>query len=217
MKKFFIISFIIFFTSCIPKNDPQTRIRIVDLEGKSHPITTKVPELNAQALASQGSFSPPQKNITNSAPQENSTSNQVAIEKNLTPLNPQQTEKNSDTATKEDPNKAIEYDLAETEIAPVGKATKNKNAITNKPSKSIKKATSKVGKAGEFFAQVGYFSNESNANQTLDKMKIFHEGKIETGTGAKTSYRVLLGPFANKSKLLPLFIKSLILVMKPLS
>jgi len=207
MKNILIIFFTIFFISCVPKNEQQTKIRIVDLEGKSRPIATKVPELNAQALASQGTLSQSQKNITNSAPQENLTpnpaSNSTDPKPNLPLANPQQDIKNPDggaTAIKEDPNKAIEYDLAQTEITPTEKPIKNKNAVTKKRLKTGAKSSSAEAKKGEFFAQVGYFSNESNADQTLAKMKIFHEGKIETGTGAKTSYRVLLGPFANKKQ-----------------
>ncbi len=41
-------------SACSSNNSDQPKIRIVDLEGKSHPIVTKTPELNVQALAMQG-------------------------------------------------------------------------------------------------------------------------------------------------------------------
>lgn len=57
MTKFFLKNFIIFLSvvlvSCSSKGDTK-KIRIVDLQGKSHAVKTKVPELNAQILESQG-------------------------------------------------------------------------------------------------------------------------------------------------------------------
>lgn len=57
MTKFFLKNFIIFLSlvlvSCSSKGDSK-KIRIVDLQGKSHAVKTKVPELNAQILESQG-------------------------------------------------------------------------------------------------------------------------------------------------------------------
>ena len=58
MKKLLCKNLIIFLSliaaSCSSQNDQQTKIRIVDLQGKSHPVVTRFPELNEQALASQG-------------------------------------------------------------------------------------------------------------------------------------------------------------------
>lgn len=52
--KIFVIFLSLFFASCsINKNDQPSKIRIVDLQGRSHPVITRTPELNVQALALQ--------------------------------------------------------------------------------------------------------------------------------------------------------------------
>lgn len=54
LKNFLIIS-LLFLTSCsLLKKNNEKRIRIVDLQGKSHGVKTRVPPLNAQILRSQG-------------------------------------------------------------------------------------------------------------------------------------------------------------------
>jgi cell division protein FtsN len=41
-------------SSCKGSEEGKTKIRIVDLQGRPRPVSTKIPELNAQILASQG-------------------------------------------------------------------------------------------------------------------------------------------------------------------
>jgi hypothetical protein len=56
-KSNLIILLCLILTSCSQpfwQKDGQPKIRIVDLQGKSRPIVTRTPDLNAQALASQG-------------------------------------------------------------------------------------------------------------------------------------------------------------------
>ncbi len=51
--KFLSVISLLFFAACVIKND-QPQVRIVDLQGRAKPVKTRFPELNAQALASQG-------------------------------------------------------------------------------------------------------------------------------------------------------------------
>ena len=227
MKKIFGKNFIVFLTlilaSCVAKDELQTKIRIVDLQGKSHPITTKFPELNTQALAAQGRLTEQNLVQNEASPQNYSGSRNAApdygtvssdlIQKTLQPVptsnaaaekkspvvNTDATQVNSQQAglVQDENQQSIEYDLSkpEEDALPVEpKATKNKAG-----KKSAEKiAVSKSGKKG-LFVQVGSFSNSSSAKQTLAEMQKFHKGRVEEKvTGEKTIYRVLLGPFSSK-------------------
>lgn len=57
-KKKFVIFLGLALASCSLNKaaNEQQKIRIVDMQGKAHPVQTRVPELNAQILASQGKF-----------------------------------------------------------------------------------------------------------------------------------------------------------------
>ena len=229
MKKIFGKNFIIFLTlilaSCAAKDEQQTKIRIVDLQGKSHPITTKFPELNTQALAAQGRLteqnlvqneaSPSPQNYSgnrNSAPDYGAVSSDL-IQKTLQPVptsnaaaekkspvvNTNAPQVNSQQAglIQDENQQSIEYDLSkpEEDALPV-EPKAAKNKAGKKSAEKI--AVSKSGKKG-LFVQVGSFSNSSSAKQTLAEMQKFHKGRVEEKvTGEKTIYRVLLGPFSSK-------------------
>jgi cell division protein FtsN len=209
--------------SCSAKNDPQTKIRIVDLQGKSHPVATRIPDLNTQVLASQGRLQEEQTVIKNSttepnsqlpnpsdnssfssqnlaAPQSNpSQALAVPVVNNQVPTNQSQTAQSSNvmigggSAQKE---QTVEYDLSKPDEAEMEPSKKVKFKVGQKAVVS----ESVAGKTKGFFAQVGSFSTMNNADKTLASMKKFHKGQIEIVDGDKTIYRVLLGPFPNRAK-----------------
>ena len=223
MRKISVKNLVIFLgliiASCSAKNDPQTKIRIVDLQGKSHPVATRIPDLNAQVLASQGRLQQEQTVIKNSTTEPNSqlpnpsdssafsAQNPVVpqsnpsqaptfqIVNNQAPTNQSQAAQSSNvmigggSAQKE---QTVEYDLSKPDEAEMA------------PSKKVKSRTGPKAEASEtvagFFAQVGSFSTMNNADKTLASMKKFHKGQIEIVDGDKTIYRVLLGPFPNRAK-----------------
>lgn len=221
MKQFFGKNFIIFlsliFVSCSPKNDQPPKLRIVDLDGKSHSVVTKVPELNKQAMMSQGVYNQQssafqnnptstsqEQNIAASAPDYGTVSSEI-VQQTLQPkpqIQPTPEQEQMVAAGKQS-EEAIEYDLSkpEEDAKPEVKVAEPK-----KPAKkiSISKVSSKTSNKG-LFVQVGSFASISNANNTLEKMSAFHKGKVvETTAGDKTIYRVLLGPFTSKPKALAL-------------
>ncbi|MES2961631.1 MAG: SPOR domain-containing protein [Pseudomonadota bacterium] len=220
MRKISAKNFVVFLgliiASCSAKNDPQTKIRIVDLQGKSHPVATRIPDLNTQVLASQGRLQEEQTVIKNSTtdpksqlpnPSDNSAfssqnlsspqsnPSQVPVATNQAPTQTAQSSNvmiGGGSAQKE---QTVEYDLSkpdEAEVAP--KKVKFKVGQKAAVSESV------AGKTKGFFAQVGSFSTMNSANQTLASMKKFHKGQIEIVDGDKTIYRVLLGPFPNRVK-----------------
>jgi len=214
--------------SCSAKNDPQTKIRIVDLQGKSHPVATRIPDLNTQVLASQGRLQEEQTVIKNSttdpksqlpnpsdnsafssqnlaAPQSNpSQAPAVPVVNNQAQINPAPT---NPSQTAQSPNVMIGGGSAQKEQTveyDLSKPDEAEVATSKKVKFKIgQKAVvseSVAGKTKGFFAQVGSFSTMNNADKTLASMKKFHKGQIEIVDGDKTIYRVLLGPFPNRAK-----------------
>jgi cell division protein FtsN len=225
-SKILIVFFALFFTSCAPKNEPQTKIRIVDLKGNSHPVVTRTPELNIQALNSQGvQQSQQQNNIKNAVPPQFEQPNSAPNLPPIAPQNPSQHTNepaaksyNNEMMAAGDTNKTIEYDLAKADDQPslikkpadkkskksaakVAKKTPAAAAVAAEEEEVETKTAAKTsGGSGKFFVQVGSFSSETNAKNTLAAMKKFHHGKIETSGGEKTIYRVILGPFVSKNQ-----------------
>jgi cell division protein FtsN len=213
MKKILGKNLIVFlslvFFSCSAQDGQQPKIRIVDLQGKSHPVVTRFPDLNAQALASQGKL---QGEFQNKLPEEqNSSKNSpsrvaVVAQQNLAPnpvsdpvaptivQNAAQPSEQSGVVVDAgvSKEKTVEYDLAESEAS-------EKPAKAEPISKQIVEKTSSAN-AKKFFVQVGSFSNGENASKTLASMRKFHQGKIEIIEGDKAIHRVLLGPFSNRKK-----------------
>ena len=185
------------FVSCSSKNDQQNKIRIVDLQGKSHPVVTRVPELNAQALVAQGklvgdpfankNMAPTPKDLTQNTPDYGAIQPE-SVQKTPRPI----AAENTMAANKD---QAVEYDLSDpAEAKKLSEKTPTKKAAISKSKKSTKAAA--VAKSGRFSVQVGSFSSQESANQTLVAMQKFHAGKVEVVEGEKTIYRVLLGPFS---------------------
>lgn len=192
----FIIFLSLIFTSCSwinSKQDSQPQIRIVDLQGKTHPITTKVPELNAQALAAQGqtSSNKEMRPVQNGEVKYQNYQDQNLANAQATNSFPQ----SGQNFPKEDPlniaskePEQVVYDLAE--VKEEKKSTK----------KSAKKEAITKTSGKKYYVQVGSFSNHMAADSLVKKMKKFHSGKVETIEGEKTIYRALLGPFTDKNK-----------------
>lgn len=222
MKKIFGKNFVIFlsliFVSCSAKNEQQTKIRIVDLQGKSHPVSTKIPDLNVQALVSQGRLQDEQSSFYNPA---------FESQQNVAPRNhpaalaeteqlpqpiqaikqaPQPSANITVNAGVVQGEQAVEYDLSESEAVEKPSAKKKLKPRVAKKSVDIvdkstaSKAVAAAPKTGKFFVQVGSFSSVDNANKTLGLMKKFYRGEVETVDGDKVIHRVLLGPFANKAQ-----------------
>lgn len=213
MKRFFRQNFLIFLISfvaaCSSKDDIQPQIRIVDLNGNSHSVVTKVPELNMQAMAMQGHNPEPVKIFNQgesfeNVPKSPSYSNLIEQTLNL-PQDPKAelSAQNQAEVITPDPKfkmpesqETIEYDL----VSPQEDLGKNKISDNKEenPSKSNKKITVSSNKLKGLFVQVGSFSNEDSAKEVLRKMSSFHKGRIEVSDDERKLYRVLLGPFKTK-------------------
>lgn len=202
MQKFLGKSFILFLiltiASCAAKNEQQPKIRIVDLEGKSHDISTKIPELNKQAMSSQSFLKEQPMTPENNLPQEVAQNNNPQTTPDYgilaTPAiapKPAQPEILLSAGKQEE---AIEYDLSSPEE-------------DAKPEKPVAKKPVKSSLEKGLFVQVGSFSNSENATKTLAKMQKFYKGRVETVDGEKPIYRVILGPFKSKPKALALMKK----------
>ncbi len=193
-KSNLIILLCLILTSCSQpfwQKDVQPKIRIVDLQGKSRPIVTRTPDLNAQALASQGKVTPfenrpaQQGEIKSQQPPiKNYQDQNISNAKATSAFPAAQATEEIFGVNKKEPVQAVEFDLNES-------TEKKKYAHSGKK---------EVSSGQKFFVQVGSFSSRSSADSILKKMKKFHSGKIETIEGEKTIYRVLLGPFSDKNK-----------------
>ncbi len=207
MKKIFLVFFSLFFISC-SQEEQQPRIRIVDLQGNEHHVTTKVPDLNAQILTSQGRM--PQQYQDRRAmqtPQEDLAQNSpAAVPMDLSPAPmPQPTVEVNKSgkdellvtagAPQNKDQETVEYSLNDGE-----KTAKEAEKVPAKATHKTKKEKAAAKTSGKkFFVQVGSFASISNAKRTLAEMEKFHQGKVTTVEAKKTIYRVLLGPFSNKN------------------
>lgn len=223
----------IFFVSCSPKKDQGQQIRIVDIQGKAHQVTTKIPPLNIKALAEQGKLQEGRNTFENVEVAPNATpatkiqsSDYAAATSESLQETLQLPQKKSPTVeqkTAERPeDKVVEYSLSEPEeqiefIAKAPNSAEKKSATVRVEKSSAKKFSVKKlsvkkseaaaaasaaapSKEKKFYVQVGSFLNEESANQTLQKMKKFHAGKVAMVEGERTVYRSLLGPFANRKQ-----------------
>lgn len=229
MKKFssqvFIFFLTLFCVSCANKDGQESRIRIVDLEGKAHKVVMRTPSLNVQALEMQGRA--PQNHFTaqnevptpvaqkpiNSADYGVVASNEM--QKTLQPNSPESqaptnqqanpTATNQKNSANSEPIKSVEYDLSKNQPEELAPAVGSKKLFLVKNSSKKNAAKGSVGKG--LFVQVGSFSSLSSAKQTLAEMQKFHSGKVETIEGEKAFYRTLLGPFSSKKKALQVIAK----------
>jgi len=217
MKKNFRHNLLVFsltlIAACSGNDNDQPRIRIVDLEGNSHSVVTKVPELNMQAMAMQGrnpepvrvydgeQKSPPPSygNLieqTLQIPQSPSQvpTQQTQVRQSATPTTPDVEQ----AFVAPDNQQTIEYDLVSPqEDSP--KSHKEKHAKNNEV-KDIKESATALStnKVKGLFVQVGSFSSHVSAEEVLNNMRKFHKGHIEVSDDERKLYRVLLGPFKTK-------------------
>ncbi len=223
--RIFVIFLSLIFASCKSEDSQETKIRIVDLQGKSHPVITHTPELNVKALEMQGKKSDnfiEAKNQQNSAlmqppliqtkPQQNiqasdyATVSSAMIQKTLQPNN---------SSNSQQPNPIVKIDnmqnqlgqnqpMVEYDLAKVEEDEKPELKPQKPAKKPVKKSGQKVviskTNLKGLFVQVGSFSNSANAKEILTKMQKFHKGHVEIIDGEQKIYRVLLGPFPNKNK-----------------
>ena len=160
-QKFLFVFSLIFFTACAAKND-QPQVRIVDLQGRAKSVKTRYPELNAQALASQGfsteprdinqpaaevGYRSPAANAPTKTPAPKNDFGSVSaqnIQQTLQPSMPMDAARQEAAATAASPiatqagspkDEAIEYDLAEAK----GDAAPQNSEPAVAPQKSEKK------------------------------------------------------------------------------
>jgi cell division protein FtsN len=224
LSKILIIFISLIFTSCALQKSEESKIRIVDLGGKSHGVVTRTPPLNIQALEMQGmkrennlgvktqdlqQVNQSQKNEPQ-APVEYGAPPFDLIQKTLQSGSNQNFQtgsvsgvqkQNPIVGTKEINNSSNNQKSVETEVeydlATVEEDRKPEKKSNSK--KSLKTALPQSSIKG-LFVQVGSFSSLLRAEEKLQEMQKFHKGKIETVNGEKTFYRTLLGPLASKEK-----------------
>jgi len=221
LAKFLSVILLLSFAACV-KKDEEPQVRIVDLQGRAKPVKTRMPELNAKAMAEQG-FAAQTRDINQAAPDAGYRNSPIiannkkedfgsASAKNMRQvLQPSQepelvrNQANSENVAAPNMgagngNEPIEYDLAE---AKQDEAPSKPEIINHHAKKPVKKAVATAEKTTggkKFFAQVGSFSSKGNAEATLVEMQKFHHGKVEISQGDKMVYRVWLGPFANRNQ-----------------
>jgi len=241
MTKFFLKNFIIFLSvvlvSCSSKGDTK-KIRIVDLQGKSHAVKTKVPELNAQILESQGKLQQEEsvfgdasngqqgggnlvaqdlanQGMPNQEPVQNkyptADYNEASLE--LAKQNSQQiaqVQSDATMPTEIKPSKIaagsfasdkvveVEYDLSDSKKSKKFKMASDpaKHEVLADPL-----AETSNGVLKGIFVQTGAFSTMNNAEKSSSAVQKFAKVQIEeSANGDQKIYRVLLGPFSNKTK-----------------
>ncbi len=235
MTKFFLKNFIIFLSvvlvSCSSKGDTK-KIRIVDLQGKSHAVKTKVPELNAQILESQGKLWQEERmfgdtsngqqgsnlvaqDLANQEPAQNKypAADYNAASLELAKQNSQQiaqVQSDATMPTEIKPSKIaagsfdsdkvveVEYDLSDSK-----KSKKFKMASAPAKHEVLADPLTETsnGVLKGIFVQTGAFSTMNNAEKSSSAVQKFAKVQIEeSANGDQKIYRVLLGPFSNKTK-----------------
>ncbi|MBU6338966.1 MAG: SPOR domain-containing protein [Rickettsiales bacterium] len=225
IKSFVVFLALLTITAC--SKGSGKKIRIVDLQGKSHAVKTKVPELNAQILDSQGKLGQQENVFANvsegavvtqdipTAPAE------VAAPQNLAANDAQkyptadykaaEVELADQKAKLQDDNKMVkvsagdsvnkepevEYDLAK--VKKVKRVLKKAETLANVDTAANAENTTLSG----FYVQTGAFSTIENATKDEASVKKYAKSQIEESTsGDKKIYRVLLGSFSNKAEAL---------------
>ncbi len=165
--KFLSMILLLFFSACLAKEE-QTQVRIVDLQGRVKPVKTRLPELNAQALASQG-FSTGTRDINQPvqnvgyrySPNKDATTGDFgaassrAMKQTLQPSTTRDSNKETaDFAGEENPmvatnagsgtrGEVVQYDLSEAKI----EADEPMAVMASPAKKSSKKSAKKIAKA----------------------------------------------------------------------
>ncbi len=241
-------------------DNKQPQIRIVDLNGKPHPIKTRVPELNAEIMSKiqrnnnvTNTANPiiPSRQIIDNAPivnnsppnqqlddlekfdgsqyavqnpeqnnpvvtdqkienktvadtkqnnLDNSQLSNFAATSNITNSNNQEQKANFSNYSEYNNFKLKNYPETKTNSSKSFKFSGSKVAVSDNLPAPKNQAISKNPAHG-IFVQSGSFLSLDNANQNLQQVSSFHKAMIEESiSGDKKSYRVLIGPFANKKQ-----------------
>ena len=226
LNKIFSIATLLIVASCGSSgaNNQQTKLRIVDLQGKPHSVQMRTPELNMQALAAQGNLSEekikaqpqgadtPQGSVVANNKYGNKdfgASSAEAIKNTMQlPTGQQQAPADAAPAVTEadiltagdgakNKDQTIEYSLGKNRKAPATKAAMAEESADQDA------ATAKKQKG--IFVQTGSFSVMQHAKNSIAKIEKFTSkaapAKVEEAQhNDKTVYSVLIGPFPNKQK-----------------
>lgn len=201
------------------------KIRIVDLQGKSHAVKTKVPELNAQILESQGKLQQ-QENVFADA-----SVNQGVVVVQDVPAKPAEAVVENLAVNEVQKYPTADYKAAEVELADQKAKSQNLPTQDNtavkvsagdndnkqpevvydlakvkKVKRILKKIEDPVNNSVEasslsgIYVQTGAFSTMENATKDVESVTKFAKSQIEeSASGERKIYRVLLGPFPNKT------------------
>jgi len=205
------------------------KIRIVDLQGKSHAVKTKVPELNAPILESQGQLGQQQNLFANgaegavvtqditAAPAENALQNN-AIENNGVqnlaandaPKYPTADYKAAEVELadqkKSQDSLAVKVSAGDSNKEPevvydLAKVKKTKKVLKNVETSNDSSAVNSANGLKGIYVQTGAFSSMENATKDVESVGKFAKSQIEESTlGDKKIYRVLLGSFSTKAE-----------------
>jgi cell division protein FtsN len=228
LSKTLLVLIILSFASCARNHSEASSFRIVGLNGEPGQVQTRMPELNARMLESQGRTVPSQEfsqaQQVQQAPQnqqykaspnadfgsETKSSMQVDqgkpvynLSKNEAPKNEQPSDSLTSFGAAEDKDAEIQIDLDETNKSEKksGKKMKLKSgkAMVSKPDEEENLEVKGARKG--IFVQTGSFSAEENAKQDFAKVKKYGKGRIdEVEVGDKKVYRVVIGPYPNTTK-----------------
>jgi cell division protein FtsN len=176
----------------------KTNLQYVDSNKVVEPNNYQKNNLNNNYNATQApdlGLPQPENSFTKIIEQKSDKKENVADDKNANNkvvylLNSKDSKDSKDKENKnifgsQNADQSIEIDLSKEEPA----------LEVNKPKKPITKVTN--GK--KYFVQVGSFTEEKNATNSLAYMKKFHQGVIQQGNvNNSITHRVLLGPFVNR-------------------
>lgn len=219
-------------SACAEKSNQAPEVRIVDMQGKSHGVKTRVPELNARILESQGrmpqqdSSQFQQREVMQSQAQQGGVKENIVfnnssaqgikdtfqapalsynlVKKESVVSNNPQDESMTSVGVVGEKEQEIQYDLSESAQNKKAKAGKMKLKVQEQP---LKSGVTKSKQKG-IFVQTGSFSNQDSAKKVLQETQKFYKGRIEEAqAGEKTIYRVLLGPFASGKKAQDMLLK----------
>ncbi len=209
--KNFAILLSLFATSCLKAESEAPVIRIVNLQGQSRDVRTRVPELNARILESQGRI--PLQESSSQFQQRDLSQNQSATSQERASVDQSTAQTIKDTLQAEpgqkpsnfnlvknepgnesadsmtsvgavgDNDQEIEYDVSDSAQSKKAKGGKMKLKVLEQPplKKSGKEIVVSKSKQKGIFVQVGSFSNEESAKQVLGATQKFYKGRIEEG------------------------------------
>lgn len=225
LSKTLLVLIILSFASCARNHSEASSFRIVGLNGEPGQVQTRMPELNARMLESQGRAVPSQEFSQVQQAQQNQqykaspnadfgsetkSSMQVDQGKPVYNLSKNEVTKNDQPSDSLTSVGAAEYKDAEIQI---DLDETNKSEKKSGKKMKLKSGKAMVSKSDEeenlevkgarkgIFVQTGSFSAEENAKQDFAKVKKYGKGRIdEVEVGDKKVYRVVIGPYPNTTK-----------------